>query len=209
MGFKAKLHSTLADLGISGIHAGGLFSTANYPALLSAVSVAPGAIQPADTATQYMAPLPLPFQGTFTQVIFRCSTAPSALQTFRVGLYASKINASGALVPAGLVADFGTVAFSTTGNKIINFPSNLTLAPGIYWLAIKAEDIPATPAILQTWGTATIAFALGTSFGSTYSSSNGFTIGGRAPGPFVDPFPTGGFGTANQSQYPAVVIQGA
>lgn len=63
---------------------------------------------------------------TFDRVGMYCLTAAEGL--VRGGIYSDNN-----LEPASLIADFGTFDVSTTGSKEIVI--NLTLSPGVYWLA--------------------------------------------------------------------------
>ena len=85
---------------------------------------------------------------TFDRIAIFVNTL--SVGSVRLGIYAD----NGSVYPGTLILDAGTVDVSGTGTKSITI--NLTLTPGLYWLASVSDVVP----ILSTAGTA-YTFAYG------------------------------------------------
>ncbi len=105
---------------------GTYFTFANY-------SIAP--------TTQVYSPNILRAYGVYIYKTITFSSAKLELTAegdgLRLGFYAD--NGSG--YPGALISDLGRFIYELSGVQTINFPSNITLQPGFYWLAINVELI--------------------------------------------------------------------
>jgi hypothetical protein len=132
MGFKAKLHSTLAD---QGPHGEEFLQSARWYSL--GYRIGSGAFAPNTLRT---ISFPLAKAAQFESIAIRVDVAGDAGSRARTGIYAD----TGVGYPGKLLFASAELAIDTTGAKRDDGLS-IGLAPGIYWLAVIHNSTVGSP----------------------------------------------------------------
>lgn len=160
----------------------GLWRTNNVGAAASsALSTA------ADALDVY--PFPVPYTMSFDRIGVNVATAGAAGAKARLGIYAD----NGQVYPGALVLDAGEVALDSTGAKSITI--NVTLQPGLYWLARIQNSVGTMPQIYGMDSAAVLSLGIDDSLSGRPATGFRASV---AYGPLPDPFPEGAslrFGT--------------
>jgi hypothetical protein len=140
--------------------------------------------------TLYLVPLMLWASETWDRVGLNCATAVAS-SVVRAGVYADNGNG----YPGTLIADFGTMDCSTTGDKTITISQ--AMSAGLVWFGavvqgasgISISNIASyQPPYMPHWVGSTVPFGFGVTFAFTQTS-----VTGALPGTFTTTVtPTGG-----------------
>ncbi len=107
------------------------------------------------TGNLYVTPFVISTPMTFSSIGVRVMFAGSANTVIRLGMYNNN-SVNNTPMGTSLIADYGTVAGDSTGNKTIAI--NQALAGGIYWLALATNGGPSIQGLNNTMSLGTPDF---------------------------------------------------